>query len=80
MCRYAFTVGGGFRKEKWSSVKLPSNQGTRAAAVVEKPDQGYRAFLVEAELKTANGQIYRLSTEARVVPDSAPTNRAGLKP
>ena len=37
---------------------------------------GYRAFLIEARLRTSEGQPYRLSTEARVVPDGAPSNAA----
>jgi PhoPQ-activated pathogenicity-related protein len=58
-----------FRNDKWSSTTLPSNPGRMVDAHVEKPADGYRAFLVEAVLTTPSGEDYKLSTEARVVPD-----------
>jgi PhoPQ-activated pathogenicity-related protein len=61
-----------FRDDNWSSVEVPSNPGTHAAAKVETPANGFRAYMVEAEMKTSDGQTYNLSTEARVTPDGAP--------
>ena len=60
------------RNDRWSSVKVPSNPGRKASATVERPAQGYRAYLMEAEFTTKAGQTYRLSTEARVLPDTTP--------
>lgn len=59
-----------FRNDKWSSTPLPSNPGTSAEAHIDKPATGYRAFMVEAVLASPAGDNYKLSTEARVVPDS----------
>jgi PhoPQ-activated pathogenicity-related protein len=61
-----------FRASKWSSVELTSASGTHVTAKVERPETGFRAFLVEAEMKASTGQDYKLSTEARVVPDGPP--------
>lgn len=60
-----------FRKQRWNSRTLEAN-GMDAKAMVEKPASGYRAFLIEAELASADGAHYKLSTEARVVPDTQP--------
>jgi PhoPQ-activated pathogenicity-related protein len=61
-----------FRKAKWSSVELPTNTGTNVVAKVQTPRDGFRAYLVEAELALPGGQTYKLSTEARVTPDGPP--------
>lgn len=58
------------RDDKWSSSDLPMETGSsRSKAKIEKPAQGYRAFLGEAVLVSPTGHEYRLSTEARVVPE-----------
>jgi PhoPQ-activated pathogenicity-related protein len=59
-----------FRKAKWSSQELKFSKGDKLEATVEKPQTGYRAFLVEADVVSATGQSYQLSTEARVIPDT----------
>jgi PhoPQ-activated pathogenicity-related protein len=59
-----------FRKVKWTSQELKFTKGDQLEATVEKPQSGYRAFLVEADLVDAAGQPYQLSTEARVIPDT----------
>jgi PhoPQ-activated pathogenicity-related protein len=59
-----------FRNDKWTSTPLPGNPARNAEAHVEKPATGYRAFLVEALLASPTGENYKLSTEARVVPDT----------
>jgi PhoPQ-activated pathogenicity-related protein len=61
-----------FRASKWSSSELASPSGKTVTANVEKPETGFRAYLVEAEMKTSTGHDYKLSTEARVVPDGPP--------
>jgi len=61
-----------FRNEQWFSrpLEIKSGSGSKASAVVETPQKGYRAYLAEVVLKSATGQDYRLSTEARVTPDN----------
>jgi len=73
-----------FRDDKWSAVELNSDSPTHVVAQVQTPAHGYRAYLVEAELRADDGQTYKLSTEARVTPDvppvfpvKAPGNSAG---
>jgi len=61
-----------FRDKTWSSVALPSNPGKRVQARVQTPAQGFRAYLVEAELTSSTGHKFLLSTEARVTPDGPP--------
>jgi PhoPQ-activated pathogenicity-related protein len=62
-----------FRNDRWVSRDLPVASGSMEVAVkVERPAQGYRAFLVEAVLASTTGHEYKLSTEARVTPDTAP--------
>jgi len=61
-----------FRNDKWTSSELPSTNTNHVLAKVEMPKTGFRAYLVEAEMTTAKGQNYKLSTEARVIPDGPP--------
>jgi PhoPQ-activated pathogenicity-related protein len=61
-----------FRARAWSSVLLATDTATTVTAKVEKPENGFRAYLVEAEMKTPGGDAYKLSTEARVIPDGPP--------
>lgn len=59
-----------FRDAHWSSRSLQVFPGShRATAEVGIPAQGYRACLVEAEMIAPTGQHYKLSTEARVLPE-----------
>jgi PhoPQ-activated pathogenicity-related protein len=59
-----------FRDDKWNSRELEVQPGSsRASADVDKPERGYRAFLAEVQLTSPTGDLYKLSTEARVVPD-----------
>ncbi len=69
----ASSVDRDFRDDQWSSRELNGDSKTRAEALVEAPESGFRAYLIEAELKAMDGQVYKLSTEARVVPDGPPT-------
>ncbi len=62
-----------FRNDKWTSRDLEIQPGSsRATARLDAPAKGYEAGLVEVELATPDGHTYRLSTEARVVPDLRP--------
>lgn len=59
-----------FRDEEWSSRELPIGAGSsRSSATLSKPEDGYRAYLLEATLLDDQGHPYKLSTEARVTPD-----------
>ncbi len=60
------------RNDRWSSMEVPSNPGRTATTKIERPATGYRAYLMEAEFTTKTGHTYKLSTEARVTPDTAP--------
>jgi PhoPQ-activated pathogenicity-related protein len=69
-----------FRSSKWSSVELAAPSGSHVTAKVERPETGWRAYLVEAEMKASTGQDYKLSTEARVIPDGPlPRNHEAAK-
>ena len=62
-----------FRNDKWSSKPLEVKQGSsKAAAEIQKPASGYRAYMGEFVLTAPTGHEYRLSTAARVVPDTKP--------
>ena len=43
--------------------------GRSAHADVAKPAAGFTAFLAEIELPTPQGDTYKLSTQAQIVPD-----------
>jgi PhoPQ-activated pathogenicity-related protein len=60
-----------FRNDTWAPRELEIKPGSsQATAEVSKPEQGYRAYLVEAVLTSSTGHEYRLSTDARVTPDT----------
>jgi PhoPQ-activated pathogenicity-related protein len=60
-----------FRKSKWSNRELEITPGSsQAAAKVETPEKGHRAYLAEVILTSPTGDEYKLSTEARVTPDN----------
>ncbi|MCI0381070.1 MAG: PhoPQ-activated pathogenicity-related family protein [Gemmataceae bacterium] len=62
-----------FRNDRWSSRDLDVKSGSsQAEARVEKPARGYRAYMGELILTSPTGHDYRLSTAARVTPDSKP--------
>ena len=62
-----------FRDDRWSSRELDVKSGSsKAEATVEKPASGYRAFLGELVLTSSTGHEYKVSTEARVTPDTKP--------
>jgi PhoPQ-activated pathogenicity-related protein len=60
-----------FRNDRWSSSALTIEPGSsRARTEIQKPSSGYRAYLGEVTLASPSGHEYKLSTEARVVPDN----------
>jgi PhoPQ-activated pathogenicity-related protein len=60
-----------FRDDKWNSRDIAAKgNGRTASASVEAPASGYRAYLAEVVLTSPSGHDYKLSTEARVTPDS----------
>ncbi len=63
-----------FRDDRWNDKRLSiTGGGKHVRTVIEPNKEGYRAALIEVELKTRAGLRYKLSTEARVVPDTLPT-------
>lgn len=62
-----------FRNDKWSSKPLEVKPGSsKAATEIEKSASGYRAYMGEFILTAPTGHEYKLSTAARVVPDTKP--------
>ena len=60
-----------FRNDHWTSRALSMPSGSsRASAEIASPASGYRAFLAEVTLTAKTGHAYKLSTEARVTPDT----------
>lgn len=70
-----------FRDEQWSATTLEAGRARKAGHTVDAPAGGFRAYMIEAEMVSATGDTYRLSTEARVVPDAPPpgAKREGLQ-
>jgi PhoPQ-activated pathogenicity-related protein len=69
----ADSVDRDFRDDKWTSRELnvqPASNGVAATVTIEKPTRGYRAFLAELELPSTSAESFKLSTEARVIPDN----------
>jgi PhoPQ-activated pathogenicity-related protein len=59
-----------FRDSTWSSRELGIQAGSsQTFAEIERPREGYCAYLMEVELISPTGQPYKLSTEAKVTPD-----------
>ncbi|HKI72512.1 MAG TPA: PhoPQ-activated pathogenicity-like protein PqaA type, partial [Verrucomicrobiae bacterium] len=60
-----------FRDGQWSSRELEAQPGSgHAVAEIKTPKNGYRAYLAEVVLTASDGHSYKLSTEARVTPDT----------
>ncbi len=69
----ANSVDRDFRNDLWTAHELPIKAGSHHAdAKVPTPPEGYRGYLMEIELHTPSGYPYKLSTEARVTPDTMP--------
>jgi PhoPQ-activated pathogenicity-related protein len=59
-----------FRNERWNARDLDLGSGSsRLTAEIPKPANGFRAFLAEIELESGAGHAFKLSTEARVIPN-----------
>lgn len=62
-----------FRQDTWQNQSLVIEPGSsHAKATVQTPTTGYRAYLLEIVLTSPTGQEYKLSSEARVTPDTTP--------
>ncbi|MCI0744623.1 MAG: PhoPQ-activated pathogenicity-related family protein, partial [Verrucomicrobia subdivision 3 bacterium] len=62
-----------FRPDKWTARELGIQAGSsKAEAKIDAPANGYRAFVGEVVLTSPTGHDYKLSTEARVTPDTKP--------
>lgn len=69
----AYSNDRDFRDDIWTERALDITPGSsHAAASVTVPETGYRAFLMEVDLKTDTGHDYKLSTIAKVAPDTKP--------
>jgi PhoPQ-activated pathogenicity-related protein len=76
----AVSTNRDFRDDHWTNQSLKVTKGSaKTEATINHPKQGFEAFLVETELTTSTGQTYKLSTEARVVPDTKPKTDASRK-
>jgi len=64
-----------FRNNKWTKQTVKLSQNNRqATSVISIPNSGYQAYLLEAVLQTETGHPYKLSTMAKVTPDTKPCN------
>jgi PhoPQ-activated pathogenicity-related protein len=62
-----------FRDNRWTAEPLAITRGSsHAKALIPVPKSGYRAYLMEVELKTDTGHPFKLSTQAQVSPDTQP--------
>ena len=59
-----------FRNDRWSNTVVTNGSAREVTANIVTPSKGYRAFMGEVVLTSPSGQDYKLSTEARVTPDS----------
>jgi PhoPQ-activated pathogenicity-related protein len=65
-----------FRERSWTSAPITAAGDGRASATVTGEKGAFRAYLLEAELTSASGESFKLSTEARVTPDGPPPEKA----
>jgi hypothetical protein len=62
-----------FRDNGWTSQPLKITSGSsKAQATINKPRKGYRSYMGEVVLTAPTGHDYKLSTAARVIPDTQP--------
>jgi PhoPQ-activated pathogenicity-related protein len=57
---------------KWTSSDLSQNSEGDYVAEVSKPEKGWTAFFVELTFPSQDGNEFKFTTEARVVPDILP--------
>lgn len=58
-----------FRNNQWTAKTMNIvNGGSQAKTSIPLPHSGYRAYLMEVELKTDTGHLYKLSTQVQVSP------------
>lgn len=69
----AFSEDRDFRPDHWESQALDvAGDSQLISTGLARPEQGYKAFMLELTLQTPQGHPYKLSTEARVIPDTTP--------
>jgi hypothetical protein len=69
----AYSEDRDFRDNIWAERALDITPGSsHAVTSITVPEAGYRAFLMEVELQTDTGHDYKLSTIAKVAPDTKP--------
>ena len=62
-----------FRDNQWTAQSVAISSGSsHAKASIPLPESGYRAYLMEVEMKTDTGHPFKLSTQAQVSPDTQP--------
>jgi len=62
-----------FRDNQWAEQTLGIIRGSsHATTSIPLPQSGYQAFLMEIDLQTDTGHDYKLSTMAKVAPDTKP--------
>ncbi len=62
-----------FRNNLWTAKSLNiSSEGNQSNTIISIPPSGYRAYLMEVELKTDTGHPYKLSTQVQVTPGKLP--------
>lgn len=62
-----------FRDNGWTSQPLKITSGSsKAQATINQPRKGYRSYMGEVVLTAPTGHDYKLSTAARVIPDTQP--------
>ena len=65
-------VSGGSKRSTRLFRKSATHRLLTLSTTVTREPTGYRAYLMEAEFTTKTGHPYKLSTEARVTPDTQP--------
>ncbi len=70
-----------FRDEKWIAKTVGTEtDGKNGTVSLSKSGHGYQAFLLEGELVSPTGDAYKLSTEARVIPDDIAVPKGAALP
>jgi PhoPQ-activated pathogenicity-related protein len=69
-----------FRDNQWTMQTLNKTADNKHAnTLIAAPESGYQAVLMEIELQTDSGHNYKLSTQARVMPETLPCHSCANK-
>lgn len=67
----AYSEDRDFRDNQWEKYTIEKNSAySYSLDAIPAPSTGYRAFMIEVELQTDSGHDFKLSTQAKVIPDS----------